>query len=247
MRKFGLIGSLALTLAAVAAPHAVADTSVVHDAVVNVDDRVFDPPAVTIPVGGSVTWIERGINVHTASSLGGAPQQFSTGGFGPQESRSLTFNTPGTYPYTSATDCLNGVSMPGFICGVYYVLVVPPGGTAPQVATVATPGPAPTVQGFVPGGAGVVSITDGGMTPASVSVPVGGAVIWFNNGSVVHTATSEGPVPLAFDSGGLNPGQSAQVTFLLPGTYTYSSATECLNGNQAPQYQCGPYTVVVKS
>lgn len=246
MRALVPAAALALILV-VAATATAAAAPLQHDVAVNVDDKGFDPPSIAIPVGGSVTWIEKGINVHTATSLGGAPQAFSTGGFGPFQSVSLTFNTPGTYPYSSATDCLNGNSMPGFVCGTYYVLVVPPGGAVPAVAAPGAPGPAPSAAAppvpAVP--ANTVSISEVGMSPASVTVPVGGVVTWINHGSQVHTATTNGSAPLAFDSGGLAPGQSSQAVFGIAGTYTYSSAPDCLNGNTHPGFNCGPYTIVV--
>jgi plastocyanin len=245
MRALLRAAAVSLIVGAAGALPAAADT-LPRDVVVNVDDHGFDPSTIAIPVGGSVTWIEKGINVHTATSLGGAPQQFSTGGFGPQESRSLVFNTPGTYPYSSATDCLNGNNMPGFVCGVYYVLVVPPGGTPPAVGQVILPtavaSPLPVAS---PAPANSATITDSGISPASLTVPVGASVTWTNTGSQVHTATTNGTAPAAFDSGGLAPGQSSQYSFPAAGTYEYTSATDCLNHNATPGFNCGPYTVVV--
>ena len=245
MRRLVRALALSLILGSAGALPVAADT-LQHDVVVNVDDRGFDPSTIAIPVGGSVTWIEKGLNVHTATSIGGAPQAFSTGGFGAFQSVSLTFDTPGTYPYTSATDCLNGNNMPGFVCGVYYVLVVPPGGTAPAVGQVTLPTPVSNPQPVattLPSNS--VTITDTGISPASVTVQQGSSVTWTNNGSQVHTATTNGVAAAAFDSGGLAPGQSSQYSFPAAGTYNYSSATDCFNHNATPGFNCGPYTVVV--
>ena len=249
MRSKRVSAARAAALAALTALPASA-APIPHDVVVNVDDRGFDPPSVAVQLGGSVTWVERGINVHTATTLGGAPQAVSTGGFGSFESRSLTFLTPGTYPYTSSTDCLNGNSMPGFTCGVYYVVVVAPGEAAPALPVGSQPGgaAAPGTQpaaAAAPVGTNQVTITDSGITPRSIKVPAGASVIWTNSGGHVHSATSDGSGPLPFDSGGLGPGQSGQAVFPIAGTYGYSSAPECLNGNHAPGYDCGPYTIVV--
>lgn len=249
-RRLGL-GALLTAAIAAAIPSVAAADALQQNAVVNVDDVGFTPSMVTIPVGGTVTWIEKGFNVHTASSVGGAPQAFTTGGFGPFQLASLTFNTPGSYPYTSATDCLNGNNMPGFVCGTYYVVVVAPGASVspPSGASVLptpTPGPTPIA---LPSGtaAGVVTITDAGMSPPVLTIAPGSTVVWINAGSQIHTATSTDNVPLRFDSGGLGPGQSSQVTFPNAGIYTYASATDCLNGNAVPAFNCGPYSIVVQA
>jgi plastocyanin len=239
----------ALLAIATLAPLGAAADALQHDVVVNVDDVGFTPPVVSIPVGGSVTWIEKGLNVHTANSLAGAPQLFSTGGFGPFQSVSLTFNTAGTYPYTSATDCLNGNNIPRFVCAVYYVLVVPPGGSVPQVPAPILPAstPAPAAAASAPAATttSILTISDGGFSRASITIPAGSAVLWVNAGSLVHTATSTRSVPVAFDSGGLGPNQSAEVTFTIPGTYIYTSAPDSLNGGAVPGFNCGPYSVIV--
>jgi plastocyanin len=249
MKRLGLSVILALTLVGLGALPAAADP-LQHDVAVDANDAGFNPPSVTIPVGGSVTWIEKGINIHTATSLGGAPQQFSTGGFGSFQSVSLTFNTAGTYGYTSATDCLNGNNMPRFTCGIYYVIVVPPGANPSKLpppaipaANPPPPGQATPAPAAIP--ANAVAISDAGVSPAAVTIAAGGAVTWTNSGNQVHTATSTGTVPMGFDSGGMGPGQSSQVTFPLPGTYTYTSAVDCLGGSHVPAFNCGPYTVVV--
>ncbi len=220
-----------------------------HDVVVTITDSGFSPGSVVIQAGGSVTWQNRGLNVHTATSLGGAPQQFNTGGFNGNQNVSLTFMTPGVYSYSSATDCLNGNNMPGFVCGVYSVTVVAPGSSAPATPVppdvpptpqaTAVPTPQPTVN---------VTISDAGVSPPVVSVLLGGNVTWTNTGSEVHTATTtSSDVPLPFDSGGLAPGQSSVMTFPLAGTYTYTSAPDCQQGaGNPPGFSCGPYTVVVQ-
>lgn len=90
-----------------------------------------------------------------------------------------------------------------------------------------------------------VNISDSGYSPASVSIAPYGSVAWVNQGGAVHTATST-QGPRQFDSGGLATGQSASVTLALPGTYTYSSAPDCLNNNHSALFDCGAtFTVIV--
>lgn len=63
-----------------------------------------------------------------------------------------------------------------------------------------------------------VSIEDFGYRPATIMIPVGTTVRWTNNDPVQHTVTdSKG----AFDSGILEPGQSFERNFDVPGTFSY--------------------------
>jgi plastocyanin len=50
-----------------------------------------------------------------------------------------------------------------------------------------------------------------------VRVPLGGTVVWNNDDSQPHTATSAG----AFDAGTIEPGKTAVVVFRTAGTFTY--------------------------
>ena len=100
----------------------------------------------------------------------------------------------------------------------------------------AAPAPAATIQ-----------IGDSSYAPWSVTVPAGSVVSWVNVGTQVHTATSISTSGSpAFDTGGLAPGQSQALAFTMPGTFVYSSAPDCLNGNVNQGFNCdGPYTVTV--
>ena len=62
-----------------------------------------------------------------------------------------------------------------------------------------------------------VAISDFKFDPQTVSVPVGGTVVWTNNDGQQHTATSAGN----FDAGAIEPQASIPVTFDAPGTFTY--------------------------
>ncbi|MBV8086257.1 MAG: hypothetical protein JO247_15735 [Chloroflexi bacterium] len=126
-------------------------------------------------------------------------------------------------------------------------LLVPAAQAAEQPATTnPTSAPASSAPPAAPAPATVtVTVTDAGFTPATVNVAQGGTVTWTNSGSNVHTATSSGTVPASFDTGGIGPSQNAGWTFTRPGAYTYSSETDCLNGNISQTFQCGTYTVNV--
>lgn len=231
---------------------------------VTISDAGFTPTNVTVALGGTVIWQNQGADTHTATTQGQAPLPFDSGGIGPGDHSSLSFQTPGTYYYTSTTDCEGGATKPAFNCGASYSVTVgearavatpvpspvaaPPPSTAPSASAAApTPAPASSFSAPSPVQQNVtVTITDSGMTPPTVTVGLGGTVSWINQGSDVHSATAKGGVPLFFDTGGLVTGQVASLGFSAPGTYAYTSAPDCI-GASTPGFRCGLYTVIVSS
>jgi plastocyanin len=63
-----------------------------------------------------------------------------------------------------------------------------------------------------------VEIKGFAFNPPMIEVPSGTTVTWTNQDTAPHTATAEDG---SFDTGRLNQGQSGEVTFDQPGTYTY--------------------------
>jgi plastocyanin len=63
-----------------------------------------------------------------------------------------------------------------------------------------------------------VSIENLAFKPATIIIPVGTSVRWTNNDQVQHTVTD---TMGGFDSGVLEPGQSFERSFDVPGTYSY--------------------------
>jgi len=254
----------AVTLA-IAVPFAAgvtyADNSV-QSATVTITDSGFSPAVVNLATGGTVAWVNQTNNVHTVTTTNSNPAPFDSGGLTPQQTFSYNFTLPGTYVYTSATDCLHANSTPGFGCMTYQINV----GASPQPS--GTPVTTPTAVP-VPAGPPVVqnaniAITDSGFSPGVVTLDVGGTITWANKGNNVHTAVSgqispgpptlvngNGPVlsssPQPFDSGGLGPGQTFSVQFPVIGTYTYTSGTDCgpANSNNTVFNCSGPYTISV--
>jgi plastocyanin len=89
---------------------------------------------------------------------------------------------------------------------------------APPVADTAvetTVAAGPT--GTTPAGAIAVAIADFKFVPPTVNVAVGGSVVWTNNDTQQHTATSAGN----FDAGAIEPGASMSVEFETAGSFTY--------------------------
>ena len=66
------------------------------NAVVKIDNFVFGPQTVTVPVGATVTWTNSDDIPHTAVSTDGV---FKSKVMDTDEKFSYTFSKPGTYPY----------------------------------------------------------------------------------------------------------------------------------------------------
>ena len=86
-----------------------ADTSTVH-----MRDNVFDEDQYTVPVGGTLTFVNDGRNPHNAIDAGGS---FSTeDAYGelsmpPGAETQITFDTPGTYDVFCSFHAVNGQGM----------------------------------------------------------------------------------------------------------------------------------------
>jgi plastocyanin len=79
-----------------------------------VDGQRFDPDALVVSVGTTVTFYNASDEAHTVTAADGVPQYFASGGFesedvakenvgealvAPGESYEVTFEEPGTYDY----------------------------------------------------------------------------------------------------------------------------------------------------
>ena len=99
---------------------------------VTIADFAFAPATLTIAAGDTVTWTNEDPIVHTATSTTGA---FDSGDLAQGESFSVTFTTPGTYPYL----CTPHPTMTGRIvvqaaAPAPTVAPAPAGGSVPDVA-----------------------------------------------------------------------------------------------------------------
>jgi plastocyanin len=86
---------------------------------VMITDTGFVPDAVYIQTGGTVTWINRGNNVHSVTAIS-APLPFDSGGLGPGGQTSFQFRLSGSYGYDSSPDCILNTGTP-FVCKTYTV------------------------------------------------------------------------------------------------------------------------------
>jgi plastocyanin len=90
-------------------------------------------------------------------------------------------------------------------------LYVPPAAGSPEAAAESEAGTASTES--------EVTIESFTFSPETLEIAAGTTVTWTNNDEAMHTATADDG---SFDTGAINQGESASVTFDEPGTYTYT-------------------------
>jgi plastocyanin len=66
-----------------------------------------------------------------------------------------------------------------------------------------------------------VNIMNFKFDPTPLTIPVGTTVVWTNQDSAPHTATSDPGSAFTFDTGMLQKGQSGKITFTTVGTFAY--------------------------
>ena len=91
---------------------------------VTIVSRAYQPPALTIEAGQTVTWTNRGFTPHTVTAIGG---EFSSGRLNVGESFKVTFSTPGTFAYK----CEIHPSMRGSVTVLAAGTAIPPGPVGP--------------------------------------------------------------------------------------------------------------------
>ena len=88
---------IAMVLLVAGSPSVTAsDQSAATNAAVNIDNFVFGPQTITVPVGATVTWTNKDDIPHTSVSTEGV---FKSKVLDTDENFSYTFTKPGTYPY----------------------------------------------------------------------------------------------------------------------------------------------------
>ena len=113
----------------------------------------------------------------------------------------------------------------------YYQFVVAPGfktatSTGPTVtcpSSLCVNVTIPSAASTTPNGYTQGSKTTFGYAPDTITVVIGknNTVVWLNNDTSIHTATSDSSGAGAFTTGDITGGASAQVTFTTAGTFTY--------------------------
>lgn len=188
---------------------------------VRIGDEVFSPAAVTVAVGGQVTFENLDGDDHTATSTDGGPLASPVLATG--ESYAATFPESGTFSYL----CAIHPEMTGTVEVVGEATAVPPGPAAPAAPaapdvplTPEAPGTAPDAGGTGAGSGPAVDIEmqDFAFAMADVEVQAGTTVTWTNTGAAPHTATADDST---FDTTLVAAGARASHTFTTPGTYSY--------------------------
>jgi plastocyanin len=105
-----------------------------QDSAVSIVDFAFEPPAVSVTAGSTVTWTNSGAAPHTATSDSGA---FDSGTLQPGASFSQTFDTPGTFGYL----CTIHPSMTGTVTVTEAAAAAPAATAEPTAAAAAAAEP----------------------------------------------------------------------------------------------------------
>src|SRR5579883_663616 len=119
-----MLASLAATPTPSATPNPAASGPVAN-ATVLIDDTGITPATVTVFQNGTVTFINRGFNIHAVLSKGTPGWHgFDSGGLVRGHGATFTMDQVGTFSYTEPPDCVPNRN-PQFNCGPYQIVVVP--------------------------------------------------------------------------------------------------------------------------
>lgn len=165
----------------------------------------FKPGTITIYVGQSVTWVNLDDDPHTATGA-----DFDTGILEPGELATISFEEPGTFPYS----CQIHPIMTGTVevrdeSGAVPVTSVAEGTATPGASPAASPHAVASSE---------VDIDNLKFAPADLTVPVGTTVVWTNREVIPHTVRSTSE---AFDSGIMEQGDVFEFTFESEGVFDY--------------------------
>lgn len=170
-------------------------------------DESFQPPALEVAVGATVTWENiDGDDDHTVTATEGA---FNSGILPAGSAFEHTFDAPGTFDYF----CAIHPEMTGTVSVV---------GDAPTTET-ATPATTadPALDPAATTDTGPVSIIDLTFDPAVIEVPVGTTVEWSNDDPFDHTVTAQDGT---FNSAIMGSGDRFEHTFDTEGSFEYFCA-----------------------
>ena len=187
------------------------------EATVTLIDESFQPPALEVAVGASVTWENiDGDDDHTVTADDGA---FNSGVMPVGSAFEHTFEAPGIFPYF----CAIHPEMVGTIT------VVGDAPAQPEDVTVEAPISVETEEaddGADPADATstepvAATIVDLTFQPPVIEVDAGTSVTWTNEDGVPHTVTAR---TADFNSGVMQEGGTFSQTFDAPGTFDYFCA-----------------------
>ena len=166
---------------------------------VQIIDFGFTPAEFHVAVGGTVTWANNGVAIHTVTARDGS---FDSGYIIAGGTFSRAFASAGTYQYL----CSLHANMTATV-----VVGATPGAPPPPVVT-STPRAVPASD---------VRAVDFAFEPTQHQVQLGATVTWANAGVAPHTVTARDG---SFDSGTLAPGATFSFRFERAGTFQYLCA-----------------------
>lgn len=209
MRHAYLVG-LALLLAGVIvySPGASGAAVAAAGATVTVPGDSYQPPAITIGVGQTVTWVNKDTDPHVSTTTPGSPASFTIV-HQAGKSASFTFTKAGIYPYY----CLDHAT---FNTTLRRAAARKEADLFPiaMEGLIAVKGP-----GFTGQPSATVKISGDAYAPDIPVVRSGGTVTWINGDSTAHTATFVGAgAPKTVI---LAAGKSGSATFARPGIYFF--------------------------
>jgi plastocyanin len=186
-------------------------------------DFQFSPNAITINVGDTIMFVNKGGTTHTATA---SDASWDSGSMDVNATFSHTFTAAGTVAYyCKFHGTAAGKGMAGTITVVAGSSAGSTGSTGAPAATATTASVAPAavvpVAGSTPGGAGAavsIQVQDYQFSPKAATANVGDTVTWTNAGAVAHTITAGDG---SWDSGNFDPGKSYSHTFTAAGTVSY--------------------------
>ena len=187
------------------------------EASVTLIDESFQPPALEVAVGATVTWENiDGDDDHTVTADDGA---FDSGVMLVGTAFEHTFEAPGTYPYFCAIhpEMVGTITVVGDAPAETVDVAVE---SPSLVETAATDDGAESADATVTGPV-EASIVDLTFQPPIIEVDAGASVTWTNEDGVPHTVTARTD---DFNSGVMQNGDTFSQTFDEPGTFDYFCA-----------------------
>ena len=175
-------------------------------------DNNFTPGTTRVATGTTVAWVNHGRIRHTVTSTSSV---FDSGLMSPEGVYSVTFDTPGTYPYL----CDIHPAMRGTIEVYAADGAVPAAVATPAPTSAPTPSPTPAAAGA---STRDIHIVDNAFEPRSITVATGTTLRWMNMGKAKHTVT--------FTAGATSTSELLataavyEITLGTPGTYAYICA-----------------------
>ena len=176
-------------------------------ATVTIPGDSYNPAAIVIDVGQTVTWVNKDTDPHVTTTVPGTPASLTLV-HQPGKSTSVTFNKAGIYPYY----CIDHAT---FNPALRRAVSRKEADTFPiaMEGLVVVKGP-----GLTGAPAATMKISGDAYAPDIAVVRAGGKVTWINDDHAAHTATFVGA---GMPKLALAAGKSGSATFAKPGVYFF--------------------------